>query len=129
MDGLTAKNVTQYVVWAVLSVAVGCLTALAEQLPGDDPINWRVIISAGVSALLAVLVMVVRSMMLPRVGSEPLAEQVDHLKASGVPRAHMVVMDAGTKREAQRATTHAENANEGEPVPAVDHEAPPARGA
>jgi hypothetical protein len=123
MDDLTRRNVTQYVLWGVLSVAVGCLTALAEQLPGDDPLNWRAVASAGVSALLAVLVMVVRSMTLPKVGTEPVAVQVEHLKASGTPKAHMVVMDAGTKREAERAVRHAEAANAGEDVPTVDHEA------
>lgn len=106
MDDLTRRNVTQYVIWGVLSVLVGCLTALAEQLPGNDPIQWRSVASAGVSALLAVLVMVVRSMTLPKVGTEPVAVQVNHLKKSDIPVDELEVV-AVPLPEAKQAVRHA----------------------
>jgi hypothetical protein len=54
-------------------------------IPIPDDLKWTVpIILAALNGI---------SLFLPRVGSERLAQQVDALKAEGVPKSDMVVMD------------------------------------
>lgn len=125
---LTQQNIRQYVLWAALSILLGVLVGLADQLPGDDPIHWRTVAVAGVSAAISVLTTLIRTMTLPKVGTEPVAAQIDHLRKSAVPVEHQEVI-AVLPSEAKRAVRHALAAERKieAPVVAQDHTTPGTR--
>lgn len=118
---LTQRNIQGYVLWAVLSVLLGVLVALAQELPGDDPINWRVVATAGVSALIAVITAVLRSAFMPKVGYESVAAQAQHLKNSNIPVDRQMVIGTDAP-QAEYLTQHALVAEAGKPVPSETHE-------
>jgi hypothetical protein len=84
------QNYIKYAAVALGAFLVGCAAALVPQLldPALPPINWRIVIGTGISALVTAY----GSTLLPRAGSTGLATQVNHLRDLGVPRAEMTVV-------------------------------------
>lgn len=91
VDRGTVVNLLKYGGAACLSMLVGMLPVLIAQLEGSDPINWRPILAAGLTALLTAITATGVTSRFTRVGSEHVAAQVDALKARGVARRDMVV--------------------------------------
>jgi hypothetical protein len=71
------KNITGYVGWALLAVLVGVLQDIHRQLANGTPLDWYMVLDAGIVALLPVLIVMLGSMKQPSVGHEPIARQVD----------------------------------------------------
>jgi hypothetical protein len=88
MGDLTAQNVLKYVVTILAGALAAALGVLAVQLAGVDPVNWRPVIAAGIGPVVTGLA----AMQLTRVGSEPIAAQVDSLQAAGTHKRDMVVV-------------------------------------
>lgn len=88
MTDLTARNVLLYVGSVLAGATAASLAALAVQLTGVDPINWRPVIVAALGPIVTGLL----ATQLTRVGSEGIAAQVDSLKAAGTPKRDMVVV-------------------------------------
>lgn len=88
MNDLTSQNVIRYLVAIVAGSLAAGLGVLVVQLSGTDPINWRPVLVAALGPIVTGLA----SMQLTRLGSEPIAAQVDSLKATGVQRRDMVVV-------------------------------------
>lgn len=89
------RNIVNYVVLGLVAFMLGCIAALIPELngPPEAEINWRMILSAGLSAFMATA----GAMLLPRVGSSHLAADVDKLKKRGVKKSDMkVVQKVGT---------------------------------
>jgi hypothetical protein len=76
----------------VLSILAGAIAAglgvLSTQLTGTDPIDWRPVIAAMIGPIVAGLA----ASRLPRPEGAALAQQIDALKARGVPRHEQVVV-------------------------------------
>lgn len=88
MNDLTARNLLLYVGSVLAGALAASLAALAVQLAGADPVNWRPVIVAAIGPVVTGLL----ATQLTRVGSESIAAQVDSLKAIGTPRHEMVVV-------------------------------------
>jgi len=96
VDKETLRAWLNYAAAAIVAFVSGVLPVLILQLNGADPINWRTIIAAGLSAIVAAGI----GSRLPRPESAQIASQVNNLRARGVPRREMVVM---SQDEAARA--------------------------
>lgn len=74
---MTPKNKTEnLLLWGAalgLAVVLSFLSALAQQLPGEAPINWRVIWLAVISTILTTAPLVAAGFGLPRIGKEEVA--------------------------------------------------------
>lgn len=118
---LTAKNVQRYVLWTILSILLGVLVALAPQLASPDPINWRLVALAGISACMTAVTSLIRFINLPAAGMEAINEQAKHLKQSGIPVQRQALVDVGFY-QAERLTAHAHKANTGEQTLSIPHD-------
>jgi hypothetical protein len=96
----TLYNLLKYGGTAALAMLVGMLPILIGQLDSDAAINWRPIVSAGLSALLASLTATSIATRLSRVGEEEVSNQSSELKARGIPRHEQVVV---SQAEASKA--------------------------
>lgn len=87
------KNVAWYVAYALAGalVATGLQFAAALNAPGD--IEWRPLAATFSTSLFAALASALGASRLTRLGSEPIAQQVDDLRDQGVPRRDMGVVD------------------------------------
>jgi hypothetical protein len=88
MTDLTTRNILLYVGSMLIGAVAAALAALLVQLSGADPVNWRPVLAAGLGPVVTGLL----ATRLTRVGSEPIAAQVDNLKSVGVPRRDMIVV-------------------------------------
>lgn len=115
---------TRTLLYYVALIVVGALAAglgvLATQLAGPGDVVWKPIMAAAIGPVVAGLL----SMRLPQPSRAALSEQADHLESSDVPTLHLVVVDAGSKRAADKAVVHAEKAEAGEKVEPMDHTIP-----
>jgi hypothetical protein len=93
MTQATTLNILKYVGAAALAMLVGMLPVLIGQLNGDDPINWRPIMASGLSALLSAITATGIATQFGRLGSENITSQVNDLRAAGVHRADMTVVE------------------------------------
>lgn len=89
MSDKEARLLLRYFAWAVGSVLLGFLLAVAAQLPGDAPINWRAVSLSTVQTVVSVVTFLLAAIKLPRQGSAQLAEDVDALRDLGISRQDM----------------------------------------
>jgi hypothetical protein len=82
---MTPKTTTQnLLLWAAafaLAIVLSFLGALAEQLPGDAPINWRIVLLNVVQTILSTAPIIAAGFGLPRLGKEPIAALVHEVGA------------------------------------------------
>ncbi len=101
MNNQLVSNVGMYL---LMPVTIAVLTILAQQLTATGPIDWRLVLAAGLGALATAL----GAMQLPRAGSERLAAQIDGLRKDGLSRKDMIVVpkEAGPFRPSEGIGTH-----------------------
>jgi hypothetical protein len=97
-----ARNILNYALLAVGAFAVGCATALVPQLmdPSMPPLNLRVVLGTGITALITAY----GGSLLPRFGSEHIAQQVNSLREMGYHRDDLAVVPRGGRAPDPGAT-------------------------
>jgi hypothetical protein len=92
MSDPTTRVIVYYILTILGGALMGGLVALNTQLAGNAPIDWRSVLAAVVSAI----VTGVAASRFPRPEGAVLAQQIDALKETGVPRHEMRVVDSMT---------------------------------
>ena len=96
------RNLGMYALWALIGATVTTGLHLAQVLAGTDPVEVRPLAATFTTSFFGSLATALGASMRPRIGSEPLAAQVEALRDQGVPRSRMVVLD---EHEAAAALT------------------------
>lgn len=86
------QNILAWVGVFFISLFLVFLKSLAEQLPGDDPILWRPILSDVVNASIAIITPIVAGLVFPRFGGEERAQLANKLGTKKATRALKVAV-------------------------------------
>jgi hypothetical protein len=86
------RSLGLYALWAFIGAVVTTGLHLAQILAGTDMIEIRPLAATFTASFFGALATALGTSQLTRFGSEQIAQQVDALKSTGVPKSQMVVM-------------------------------------
>ena len=86
------RSLGLYALWAFIGAVVTTGLHLAQVLAGTDMIEIRPLAATFTASFFGALATALGTSQLTRFGSEQIAQQVDALKSTGVPKSQMVVM-------------------------------------
>jgi len=86
------RSLGLYALWAFIGATVTTGLHLAQVLAGTDVIEIRPLAATFTASFFGSLATALGTSQLTRFGSEQIAQQVDALKSTGVPKSQMVVM-------------------------------------
>lgn len=110
MSEAELNNYLKYALLALGAFAAGCVVALIPQLmdPTMPVLNWRFVLGTGLTAVVSTY----GGTFLPRGGSTAIAAQVNALRAGGVHREDMMVVQADAAPAVPSIPTVSEIADE-----------------
>ena len=86
------RSLGLYALWAFIGAVVTTGLHLAQVLAGTEVIEIRPLAATFTASFFGALATALGTSQLTRFGSEQIAQQVDALKSTGVPKSQMVVM-------------------------------------
>jgi hypothetical protein len=101
MSEAQIRNAALYVAYALAGALVATGLQFAAALNAPGPVEWRPLAATFTTSLFGALATALGASRLTRLGSEPIAEQVNELRERGVPRSQMAVVPM-TDRPAPR---------------------------